>query len=415
MKQSQADRFFFRPFLFLIIHFVVLGVLHAEDDEMEMLDFEMNIEELTGKERDQAVRKLCASDDPDLDVLYSLLLSGQDSAETKELLFGVLSKRASPEAFDQAKELAESGDIKVKRYGVRLLGLTRHPRVVAALTRLLDTKFMCNKGDIVDALGDTADRKAIPPLRKIRDSDKNLRKRSVFSLMRLGDREVLTEFFAIYGKMAAKLRHLYVYLPWARSSKTRRQIERVEQDIRDHERDVGLMCELLLQAPKSFIPDISAYLKGSSDPYAITLIFDNLAEMITPENAADFLPLMEHRSSVLAQAVVERAREVGGKPVETKIARSLLQFRSSDDKYLRLMAVQNWRLLPAEEGLKALTAGLTDPSRLIRIEAARQLRRAGQPQVLPALKQALSATEDVVMRGACRAAIYEIENPVTDR
>jgi len=400
----------------LAIPLLVSGLTWAQDldddDDFEMLDAEMNIDELTGKERETAVQRLCEAEDPDLDVLYEVLLSGKDSAAMKQKMHAVLARHASPQTFDKAKALAESNDPSVKKCGVSLVGKSRHPQAVAALVRYLEPRFMCGKGDIVDAFGDTGDRKAIPHVRRILRTDEALHKRAVFALMRLGDREVLPTFFELYGKTSAKLDHLYVYLPWAQKSKTRRQIERVRQDLKDHERYVRTMQELLFQVPRSFIPDITAYLRTSSDPHTITLIFNNLQKMVTKENASDFLPLLDHQSSVLAQSALERIWQLGGEAARAKITKTLVDFAGSEDKYLRHMAVRNWRLLPEDRRLAALRAGLKDTSRLVRIECVKQLRLAGDTEALAELKAALAATQDEVMRFACQTAIHELENPV---
>lgn len=391
---------------------LLCGAELDDGDLDDMLDLGMNIDELTGKEREAAVRKLCSAEDPDVDVLCEVLLSGKDSAETKGLIYRTLSQHASADIFDKAKAMAESSDIHVKKYGVRLVGLARHPRSVATLLRLTQRRFMCDKGDIVDALGDTANKKAIPWLRQVKQNDEKLSKRAVFSLMRLGDSSVLPTFFGMYGKYAAELDHLYVYLPWAQKSKTPRRIARVKQNLKDHERDLRIMQGLLLKAPKSFIPDVAAHLSKSTDPYAITLVFNNLERMISSDSAADFLPLLKHRSTMLAQAVLGRACELGGEDVKKKVIDRLGGFAASEDKYLRYLAIRNWRLLPAGRGPAVLVEGLKDDSRMVRVECAEQLRRAGRTESLPALRAALAETNDHVMRFACQGAIHEIENPV---
>lgn len=400
----------------ITIPFLLFGLTWAQDlddaDDFEMLDAEMNIDELSGKEREKAVQRLCEAEKPDLEVLYEALLSGKDGAGMKQKMHEVLARHASPQTFDKAKALAESNDPSVKKCGVSLVGKSRHPKATATLVRYLEPRFMSNKGDIVDALGDTGDKKAIPPVRRILRTDEALHTRAVFALMRLGDREVLPTFFELYGQTSAKLNHLYVYLPWAQKSKTRRQIERVRQDLEDHEQYVRTMQELLFQVPRSFIPDITAYLREASDPHTITLIFDNLQRMVTEENATDFLPLLGHQSSVLAQAALERIWQLGDEAARTKITKTLVEFAGSEDNYLRHMAVQNWRLLPEGQRMAVLCAGLKDASRLVRIECVEQLRLAGDTEALAGLKAALAATQDEVMRFDCQTAIHELENPV---
>jgi len=276
--------------------------------------------------------------DPRLTPLIAELLcrGGALPRETQQSLYQALVPLADQRVFKSACAMAASADSTLAQFGLRLLGRCGHAQTSEALiAHFRKTTDEQQRLLVLDALAEAGSAAArsfvIETLKDAKDPD--LHAEAAIAAARLGVAVEPRELLRAAAHMAATIRSLNQGLSYAKRAHPKEYLIRVGKlkVLDDRQNRLGVVLKAACQGRAEAVLGLlraaeSPDLAEPAAPYAALL-----ADRLSPEA---LLPLLAHKSDVLAVAVAKALWEKGG-PAQAAVAQTLTQGAKSSDEVLK--------------------------------------------------------------------------------
>jgi len=330
---------------------VLASALHGEEKLTKEKLEALQLSALTEAPTDTVRELQPYLDEPDArlgPVIASVLKDGDDlSAEVQQKLFEALKKVADRRVFPQSKELLQSGIPARTRYGIVLLGLTKHPDAVGVLTKFYEgTDSASNKVLTLQALANLGDPAAADFAVKTAGAAEvpDLRDEAWIAAARCGAKVPALALLRANAQMRTGIANVSKDLSYLRRKHPDRY--RVAQakvkELDDRLRRLG---PVLVDACRKRPAEVVNAVRDTKDA-SIAEQFAPCVEPVVKEAPVDaLLPLLSHSAEPLAMSVARGLRQ-RGKDAQQALQERLAEWKASGKGHLRERA----ELLSGEAG-----------------------------------------------------------------
>lgn len=277
-------------------------------------------------------------------VIASVLKDGDGlSIEIQQRLFEALKKIADRRVFPEAKELLRSAGPARVRYGIVLLGLTKHPEAVGVLTKFYeDTDSPGDRAIVLEALGNLGDSGAAGFTVRIAKETEvpDLRDEAWIAAARCGAKVPAIVLLQVNAHLRGELSSLSQHLGYLRRKHPDQYRVRREKikELDERSRRLSPVLEDLCRERPA---EVVTALRDAGDPS----IAEQFAPCVGPLPVNALLPLLSHPSEPLAMSVARGLRQ-RGKQAQEALQGRLAEWKASGKGELQELA----ELLSAETG-----------------------------------------------------------------
>lgn len=401
-----------RRLLFLLVlpSLFLLATTRAQDlDDVgdEFGDAVLDLDDLTGKDREKAILNLAATKDPDdAFALVSVLAEPKqgDAQETLKTVFQALMRLKSRETSEELMRVMSSPDPILQGYGFRIYARTYGAKAARELLSKISTAQATAKTDLIIALRDC-------PSPMVRNALHQLIKKGgasvtvYLTLLRLGDASYSSQILNYYGQASAGIRQLREALIYP-SDKRKAARDRVHmRKLIEEKADVR---QELAQLPQESIPVFAEAAAKIHQGDVWSLLARMVPKLLNDETVVLFAPLMGSPSIELSTLVLEAI--AGSKaPSKAEALRPAVQrFAESDIAELRKQAVRYSDVLSQEARIALTRKLLDDPDKWVRIECIEKLADWKVTDVKNQIDAILKSTEDPDLQWSAEYAITKL-------
>ena len=329
---------------------LVPTLLGAEELTKEKLE-ELQLSALTEPPADTARELQPYLDQPDPrlgPVIASVLKDGDDlSTEMQQRLFEALKKVADRRVYPEANELLRSASPVRFRYGIVLLGLTKHTDAVGVLAKLYeDTDRVSDRVLALQALADLADPSAADLTVEIAGAAEvpDLRAEAWIAAARCGANVPAMALLRVNAHLRTGIANSSQNLGYLRRKHPEkyRVVRAKLEELSDRLRRLSPVLDGLCQKRPS---EIVSALRVAQDTSTAEQFAPCMGPVLKEAPVGALLSLLSHPSEPLAMSVAQGLRE-GGKEARQAIEGRLADWRASDKDALRERAA----LLSGETG-----------------------------------------------------------------
>ncbi|MBI2192459.1 MAG: HEAT repeat domain-containing protein [Planctomycetes bacterium] len=401
------------PSLLVVASGILPGSRVAGQDEEEELGemAQFDLEELEGDERRKAIDALLKSiDDETVPVLCSVLRTDQDDDKTKERVYQALRDRGGAALFEPALELLQSPDQAAAGYGAALLGRTRLRKALEPLTEACRSPTPGVPLAAVRGLGDLGDPAALPALLAVRERATDLADEAALSLVRVGHAPALPWLFDTYEKSAEKLEEWSRMEEWA-SHHVAPQLFANEQARAAARKDLIQRIGVAFgRLPPDLASPFVQLARESPGKFLISFLAEQIPGLVRPENAHQFLGLLDLDSPPLVLILIETLDGLNDVAIRAAVDDRLRAFASDPLVQRRLLAIWTSCRFPGAERDRLILRALGDPSRWVRLEAAKQLSIRPISSTAQLLLARLDEEKDCQIRDVFRSALWRLSH-----
>jgi len=400
-------------FLLVLPGLFLLTTTRAQDlDDLddEFGDAVLDLDDLTGKEREQAILNLTKTDDPDDALaLVSALAEPRDgdSQETLKKVFHTLLRLKSQEISEELMRVMDSPDPILQGYGFRVYARTHGPKAARELLSKISRAQATAKTDLIIALRDCPSpivRKALHQLIKKGEASVTV----YLTLLRLGDASYSSQILNYYGKASDGIRQLKQALIYP-SDKRKAARDRVHmQKLIEEKADIR---QELAQLPKESIPAFAEAGAKIRQGDVWSLLARMLPKLVNDETVVLFAPLMGSPSVEVSTLVLEAIAESKAPNSAEALKPAIQRFAKSDIAELRKQAVRYSNILSEEERIALARALMDDPDKWVRIECIEKLADWKVTDVKSRIDEILESTEDPDLQWSAEYAMTKLEKP----
>lgn len=367
----------------------------------------LDLDDLKGEARATAIRKLCEDLDEDsVLALVGVFARDRDPDSTKSFVLRALCDRGGPLLFEPAAELAESMDERQATAGMTLLGHCRDPRALRILLRGLRSHAAATRSAAVRSLGVFGDSKAVRallPLARKRSSNPRrprpeIRDEAVLSLVKLGRADALTWITGVYEEISEQIEQFDRTENWARHHTPARDFHLSTMRAQQKREFIARVTATFESLPEALVPAFVQLVANWKGERIVSFLAERLPGLVRKDNAGHFLPLLDYDSRPLMQRTADCLYELEDPVLAARVTAKLRAFRRSPDVQQRLFALDNWARLGEAEARQFVVASLTDPSRWVRVEAAKRARQLNLVEAAPVVAKLAASEEDEQLR-----------------
>lgn len=400
-----------RCFLLAVFPILILllspsNLLAQDDEEMEEGDMVLDLDSLTGKERVEAILKLCASQDrEDAVALVSVLAEPQetDSEEILRKVFEALLRLRNKEIREELEKAMNNPDPVAQGYTFRVYARTFGPEGGGKLLSLLPEAQGTARKDMIVALRDCPGPKTIAALQslagKLQDEEENLQ--LYVSLLRLGDPKHGDRVFGAYASACDAIRSLTEGLKYPDDPrKAKRSQVRIKQLI-------ALKAEVrgeLAIIPKESIPGFAAGAAKSSHPDVWSLLARLLPKLFHEDTVVLFQPLLHSPSIEVATLTLEALAACKDPEAAARLRPEIERLSGSPHPELRKAAVRCSRVLGKAESVSLAQRLLSDSDKWVQIECIEGLAEWSETSVGERIEVMAQSTGDPDIRWSAEYA-----------
>lgn len=346
----------------------------GEDDLDAELDLEGGgIVSLRGEARRKEIARILAkpSEDHFRDLCH-ILRADLDKRQIEDKAFAVLLRFGGGPLVPIGKALLQHPILYKQVMGVRLLGASGSKDAVPALLDVARTdrpKHAELRYRLICALTDLGDPSCLPWLRKTAEGDSFAR----LALGVLDDYSRLTEILRDHDVVQRELKELLhnmnVLAAYMSPAQKREAAKRAEK-YRDY---VRRFRSLIASFGPAQVQTVASYLADSPGTSLIDILYVAIPGLVTKENAANLLPLLEAQNPELLQETARALADVGDASVLGEVQKVLQRRSQSESSQDRALAARVADLFPEPDQNLILRQGLGDQSAYVVVEALKTI------------------------------------------
>jgi hypothetical protein len=370
-------------------------------------DAVIDLDDLTGKEREKAILSLCKTKDKgDAVALVSVLAEPkqEDSQEVLKAAFEALMRLKSQEITEELLKAMNSPDPVIQGYGFRVYARSYGAKAAQELIPRLATAQATAKTDLIIALRDCpspAVKSALQQLIKKGEASVAVH----LTLLRLGDSSYSADILNYYGTASDTIRGLREALVYPSDKRQAARDEVHMQKLIEEKADIR---QELARTPRESIPGLAQAAARIRQQDVWSLLVRLFPKLATDETVTLFGPLMDSPSIELSTLVMQ-AIASSKAPNKAEILKPAVErFAKSDSPDLRKQAVRYSEVLDERERVALAQSLMNDPDKWVRIECVEKLADWGAANVKSTIQEMLRSTEDPDIRWSAEYAMAKL-------